>query len=376
MLRLAEGLQARSALNRFYTIYPRFKLKNYDIHPKYVHAFRSLAAATFLCIKAGKDMPDQLHSALFDHYVAWMLRFDRTQPNIVQGNSGYCLETLRVAKKRGIKTVVDRACPHIDFQLALLDEEIERLTGEKNRASTRHKLKDKMLAEYDLADAIIVPSTYSYQSFKDRGFDDKKLNIVPLMKEKNVTRINVTRDKKQDFMLLAVGFSFYRKGFYYLLKAWRELNLPNAKLILRTTVPKSFSSLLDFPSIVAVNHHLSNADLIRQYQLCDAFCLPSIDEGFGMAAVEAMAAAKPVIVTENVGMHDLITDKKEGFILPIRNVDAIKESILTLYEDRALAEEMGEAAYQCERRYSQEQYLKTITTVYKKILNEESIYDI
>ena len=367
LLRLAEGLQARGALNRFYTIYPQFKLKNYDIHPKYVHAFRSLAAATFLCIKAGKGMPEKLHSTLFDRYVAWMLRFDKTHPDILQGNSGYCLETLRAAKKNGIRTVVDRACPHIDFQLSLLDEEVEYLTGQKKQVSSHHKLKDKMIAEYEEADAIIVPSTYSYQSFKDRGFDDKKLNIVPLMKEKNVTRApHVSRHAKKPFTLLAVGFSFYRKGFYYLLKAWRELNLSHTQLILRTTVPKNFHALLDSPSIIAVNHHLSNEALIKQYQLCDAFCLPSIDEGFGMAAVEAMAAAKPIIITENVGMKNLITHKKEGFVLPIRNVDAIKESILALYDDPVLTQEMGEAAYRCEQKYSQERYVKTILSVYEK----------
>ena len=80
-----------------------------------------------------------------------------------------------------------------------------------------------------------------------------------------------------------------------------------------------------------------------------------------------MAAGKPIIVTHNVGMSDIITDKKEGFVLPIRNVDAIKESILTLYEDRDLMQQMGEAAYLCEQQYSQERYIQTITSVYRQL---------
>ena len=220
LLRLAEGLKKENVLNRFYTIYPQFKLKNYDIDPAYVHAFRSLAAATFLCIKLGKNMPEKLHSDLFDGYVAMQLRLRREKSDIVQGNSGFCLKTLRVAKKQGIKTIVDRACPHIDFQLSLLDEEVARLTGKKNQFSLKHKLREKMLAKYELADAIIVPSTYSRRSFIQKGFSEKKIHLVPLMKEKNVARDDAKKNGS-DFVVFAAGFSFYRKGFYYLLKAWR-----------------------------------------------------------------------------------------------------------------------------------------------------------
>lgn len=369
LLRLAQGLQAHDALNRFYTIYPQFKLTPYQIHKNYVYSFKTLAASTFLLRKIGWSMPEKLHSILFDRYTALMLRFDRNQSDVVQGNSGYCLETLRIAKKRGIQTIVDRACPHIDFQLALLDEEVERLTGGKNQASSQSALREKMLAEYEFSDHIIVPSTYSYRSFIQKGLTAEKLHIVPLMKEKNVTRA-IEHDVKKDkpFTVFSAGFSFYRKGFYYLLKAWRELNLPNAKLIIRTTVPKIFLNLLDHPTIIAIHHHLPTTELIRLYQQCDVFCLPSVDEGFGMAVMEAMAAAKPIIVTEHVGMTDLITNKKEGFILPVRNIDAIKESILMLYEDRVRAKEMGEAAYLCEQQYSLEKYIQTIMATYQKLI--------
>ena len=366
LLRLAQGLQSQHYLNRFYTIYPQFKLNSYQIKKEYVHSIRFIGASIFAARKLNVEFPDQLLSSIFDHYVALALRFNSTQSNIIQGNSGFCLETIKAAKNKGMKTIVDRACPHIDFQLSLLDEEVERLTGVKNKMSATHRLKDKMIAEYEASDAIIVPSHYSYNSFIQKGFDQKKLHIVPLMKEKNVTRLT-TQSNKKLFIVLAVGFSFYRKGFYYLLKAWNELNLPNARLIIRNVVPKEFKYLTQLKSISTLNHHLSNDELIRLYQDCDVFCLPSIDEGFGMAAVEAMAAGKPIIVTHNVGMSDIITDKKEGFVLPIRNVDAIKESILTLYEDRDLMQQMGEAAYLCEQQYSQERYIQTITSVYRQL---------
>ena len=370
VLRLAQGLQSQDILNKLYTIYPFFKLAHYHIEKEHIHSLRSIAAIIFLARKSKITLPQKTLSTLFDHYVAITLRFMNSHADIVQGMSGYCLQTIRAAKQKGIKTIVDRACPHIDFQLSLLDEEIEHLTGKKKWATAHSTLKEKMLAEYEEADSIIVPSTYSYNSFKTRGYSDDKLKIVPLMKEKNVALSDkpFLRKHAKDFTVLAVGFNFYRKGFYYLLKSWNELNLPKAKLIIRSTIPPEFRSLLQHKSIISIDKHLSNQQLIELYHQCDIFCLPSIDEGFGMVALEAMAAAKPIIVTENVGMSDIITHKKEGFVLPIRNIDAIKESILTLYHDRDLTLQMGDAAYQCEKKYSLERYIQTISTVYKKLI--------
>jgi starch synthase len=57
-----------------------------------------------------------------------------------------------------------------------------------------------------------------------------------------------------------------------------------------------------------------------------------------------MACGVPVIATENTGAADLFTDGVQGFIVPIRDAGAIREKILTLYENPATRERMGEAA--------------------------------
>jgi glycosyltransferase involved in cell wall biosynthesis len=51
--------------------------------------------------------------------------------------------------------------------------------------------------------------------------------------------------------------------------------------------------------------------------------LPSVEEGLAMVQAQAMACGCPVIATTNTGAEEIITDGAEGFIVPIRDVDAL-----------------------------------------------------
>jgi glycosyltransferase involved in cell wall biosynthesis len=85
-------------------------------------------------------------------------------------------------------------------------------------------------------------------------------------------------------------------------------------------------------------------ELYKHYSQASVLVLPSIEEGLALVQAQAMACGIPVIATENTGAADLFTDGVEGFIVPIRDPRAIREKILTLYENPAMREQMGEAA--------------------------------
>jgi glycosyltransferase involved in cell wall biosynthesis len=89
---------------------------------------------------------------------------------------------------------------------------------------------------------------------------------------------------------------------------------------------------------------VDNAALRALLVRASAFVLPSVEDGFAQAPLEAMACGLPPIVTENVGMSDGITDGTDGFVIPAFDADAIAEKIEALYVDRGLANSMGQAA--------------------------------
>ena len=74
------------------------------------------------------------------------------------------------------------------------------------------------------------------------------------------------------------------------------------------------------------------------------FCLPSIEDGMGYVLLEAKACGLPVICTTNTGAEDIVREGIDGFVVPIRDVDALKTRILWAYDHRSLCSEMGRVA--------------------------------
>jgi glycosyltransferase involved in cell wall biosynthesis len=86
------------------------------------------------------------------------------------------------------------------------------------------------------------------------------------------------------------------------------------------------------------------AELYHYYSQASVFVIASIEEGLAMVMAQAMACGLPVIATTNTGAEDLFTDGVEGFIVPIRNPEAIREKVLYLYKNPEVREQMSQAA--------------------------------
>jgi glycosyltransferase involved in cell wall biosynthesis len=76
----------------------------------------------------------------------------------------------------------------------------------------------------------------------------------------------------------------------------------------------------------------------------DVFVLPSLYEGLGVAALEAMAAGKPVVASGVGGLADLIADGITGLLIPPRNAEALSDAVARLIHDRTLAGALGRRA--------------------------------
>jgi N-acetyl-alpha-D-glucosaminyl L-malate synthase BshA len=80
-------------------------------------------------------------------------------------------------------------------------------------------------------------------------------------------------------------------------------------------------------------HILSNQCDVQPLLACsDVFLLPSEQESFGLAALEALACGVPVVCYEVGGLGELITPGLNGFMVPLGNIDAMVERVLSLVE--------------------------------------------
>jgi glycosyltransferase involved in cell wall biosynthesis len=105
------------------------------------------------------------------------------------------------------------------------------------------------------------------------------------------------------------------------------------------------------------------------YSQADVFSLLSLEEGLAMVQAQAMACGLPIICTTNTGGEDLIQEGRSGFVIPIRDINALKDKILFFFENRLACKEMGIAAKQrVQDTFSWNNYGENIINEYKRVL--------
>jgi glycosyltransferase involved in cell wall biosynthesis len=281
--------------------------------------------------------------------------------------NGHCLDGLKKAKSLGITTIVVRASSHMLTQMELLKEEYDKhgLT----RQIELQEMIDRSVEEYGHADYIQVPSEFVKRSFLDRGFSEDRLIEVPFGVDSSVFKPADISDS--EFRLLFVGRIGLRKGVQYLLEAWKRLSLPGAELLLIGNVEPGFEKILqpyrDLPGLALTGFV---KDPVEQFARSSLFVFPSIEEGSALVTYEAMASSLPVLTTFNSG--SLVRDGIDGFIVPIRDVDALCEKIETLYKDRKLAGEMGRSAREFIAQYTWERHSRTLAGYFGGIEEKRS----
>lgn len=361
---LAQQLLQQQALARLYTGYPRWKIAA-ELHA-HTHTFPWLHVpqmALSRYIPAGAERLNPLATSTFDRWVSANL----AEADIFTFMSQFGLYSQRQAQRRGLKTVCIRTSAHIEEQDRILREEYAR-HGHPYGGINRWTI-ERELQEYAEAHLIEVCSTYAYDTFRARGFPAEKLSISPLSAD--LSRFRPVAKTDGVFRVLYVGALSVRKGIRYLLDAVSPLKLPNFECVLTGSVLDEVKPLLrDLPQHVRVTGVLPQAELYRYYSNGSVLVLPSVEDGFGMVMAQAMACGLPVIASTNTGARDLFTDGVEGFIVPIRSPEMLREKICSLYEQPDVQQQMSQAAL---RRIQAEGgwagYGQRAMTAYRKLLN-------
>lgn len=99
----------------------------------------------------------------------------------------------------------------------------------------------------------------------------------------------------------------------------------------------------------------------------DLFLLPSVQESFGLVALEAMASGVPVIASDAGGIPEVVNNGKTGFLHPVGNVSEMSESAIRLLSDEALHASFAQAARERASTVFSEQ---TVLPLYEKIYQD------
>lgn len=370
---LAQQLLRYECLQKLITSYPAFEVRKYGIPSNRIAS----AVTRELLSRGWGRMPKWMRGIYNPQYVLCEL-FDkqaarRLEPtDIFVGWSSAALHSLRKARELGAVAVVERGSSHMLCQQRLLEEEFSRFG--LRFTETHPAVVEKELREYDEADYIVVPSSFAERSFLEQGVAPEKVVRV-LLRGVDLTSFRQIAKEDKVFRVIYAGAMSLQKGIPHLLRAFSELRLPNAELLL---IGGKRDEIVPFFEKYAGSFRWIGSrpqcELYRYYSQGSVFVMPSIQEGLAMVQVQAMACGLPLICTTNTGGEDLITPGDEGFVIPIRDVDALKEKILFFYQNEDRRREMGEQAKRkVERGFTWDDYGESVIETYRMMLRKRCL---
>jgi glycosyltransferase involved in cell wall biosynthesis len=113
---------------------------------------------------------------------------------------------------------------------------------------------------------------------------------------------------------------------------------------------------------------VTTEELVREYSAAQIAITPSVYEGFGLPAAEAMACEVPVIATRAGALPEVVEDGKSGILVPPQDPHALAKAIKRLLDDEPLRRRMGgEGRRRVTRCFSWEQTARQIIDVYEEV---------
>ena len=168
---------------------------------------------------------------------------------------------------------------------------------------------------------------------------------------------------KDVFLVGTVGRMVWLKGFEYLIKCVPEIarTYPDTKILLVGDGPlreklEALSEELRVRDNVIFTGFRS--DIKEILSALDLLVIPSLQEGFPMITLEAMAMAKPIIATNIDGITEQITDGVDGILVPPKDPSVLAKAVIRALNDKKLARTMGLLAREkVEQEFSVEKIL-------------------
>ncbi|MBR9973714.1 glycosyltransferase family 4 protein [Magnetospirillum sulfuroxidans] len=360
---LAGQLYARRLLARLDTTYPGFA------------APARLPLRTLPWLELIRRMWPRLHlpgspDLFIARAFARSLAGHLPQADILVGWSGALLEAIEPARAHGLKVVLERGSTHMSHQTEILRDAHARFGLEWR--TTDPRLIARELAEYESVDLICTGCSHARQTFLDRGIAAAKIAVNPY-------GVDLSRfspgDHPRKKRILFAGLVGLRKGIPWLLDAFRALPA-DWELHLVGPQEPGFAALLhryDMSRII-LRGPLSHNALAEEYRQAAIFCLPSIEEGFGMVILQAMASGCAVVASTATGGPDAGDHGRHLMLVPPADSPALADALNILAADESLRHRLGEAAHlRVADDFSWNDYGERAVTLYQMLTNPKSV---
>jgi glycosyltransferase involved in cell wall biosynthesis len=195
-----------------------------------------------------------------------------------------------------------------------------------------------------------------------QGVSDEKINVVPLAYESKGHRYEAKRvPSNRPLRVIWLGTVSLSKGIQYLVEAARELESASVEFSVVGPVQITEKAVSFAPSNMTFHGRVPRDEVDSHYRNADVFVLPTLSDGFAITQLEAMDHGLPVVTTPNCGR--VVSNGKDGFVVPPRDSEALAEALLHLAENRNRIYYMSKEALATSATYSLDRVADQLTSI-------------
>ena len=209
------------------------------------------------------------------------------------------------------------------------------------------------------ADMVMTTSLYAAHRIQELYRLPKLPRVVPeaidMAAWKELLARNPAETEPGKFTVLTVCRFYPRKRLPLLLEAAEKLRqeIPALEFRIVGDGPErgrlhALLGEMHLEDTVRWLGNLSADDLAREYNRCDVFCLPSVQEGFGIVFLEAMAAGKPIVAANAAAVPEVVP---QGLLVEPESGAALAEGLRRIHADAPLRARLAEAGKVAAERY-------------------------
>jgi glycosyltransferase involved in cell wall biosynthesis len=252
-----------------------------------------------------------------------------------------------------------------------------RLAGKPRVVVTRRTefpLRWASIAKYRLCDKVICVSEAVRRRCRDAGLPERLLTVAPDFVDCRHFDPVAVQTPTQAGRIAMVGRLSRTKGHRVMLRAMKEIARaePEARLVIYG-VGEEEQTLRGQANALGLAERVEFAgfasDVRTALAAAELLVMPSLSEGLGVAALEAMAMGKPVVASNAGGLPEAVAHGETGLVTRAGDAHGLAEAVIALLRDRERARRMGAEGRQRARAlFDRPRVVERVLEVYDEVL--------
>jgi len=233
-----------------------------------------------------------------------------------------------------------------------------------------------------LCDANVVVSAPMKKYAIESGSKEKKLHVIPNMYVPPIVKIDdklieIVKDKyaipHNKKILLSVSRLHQQKGLNYLIKSLKNIieYYNNVHLVIvgvgeEEEKLKGLVKKLNLEKYVTFTGFVDEKDKHALIKGCDVFCMPSLNEAFGISLFDPMYYGKSIVASNDEGIQEALG--AAGLTVPKKDPISLSKAIIKILEDKNLRETLSERGKERYKLFMPDRTIDLYLKIYKDLL--------